>query len=212
MDAIAVLPVKRFDQAKQRLGEAVEPQRRPALIAAMAEDVLDELARCRRINAVLVVSSEPAIEELAGARGLETIADPGGLGHSGAAKLGVGRAVALGGGCAALLPGDCPLVDAAEIDGALERLEPESVAIIPDRHGTGTNGLLLAPPDGIDPSFGPGSFERHTEMARTAGLTPVPEPLPSLGLDLDTPGDLEELQTLLAADPSPAPRTAEVLA
>ncbi len=37
---------------------------------------------------------------------------------------------------------------------------------MPDRHGTGTNGLLLTPPDAIAPSFGPGSCERHRALAR----------------------------------------------
>ena len=41
--------------------------------------------------------------------------------------------------------------------------------VVPDRHGTGTNGLLLTPPDAIAPSFGPGSCERHRALARAAG-------------------------------------------
>ena len=40
---------------------------------------------------------------------------------------------------------------------------------MPDRHGTGTNALLLTPPDVIAPSFGAGSRERHERLAREAG-------------------------------------------
>ena len=59
-----------------------------------------------------------------------------------------------------------------ELDALLQstrRRGPE-VVIVPDRHGTGTNGLLLAPPDAIAPSFGPGSCERHRALARAAGV------------------------------------------
>ncbi len=77
------------------------------------------------------------------------------------------------------------------------------VVIVPDRHGTGTNALLLTPPDAIEPAFGPGSFARHRELAGTAGVAE----LPSLTLDIDTP---EDLATLLAGSAG-APRTRALL-
>ncbi len=40
------------------------------------------------------------------------------------------------------------------------------MTIVPDRHGTGTNALLLAPPQAIAPAFGPGSCERHAAPGR----------------------------------------------
>jgi 2-phospho-L-lactate guanylyltransferase len=91
-------------------------------------------------------------------------------------------------------------------------MEAGVVAVIPDRHGTGTNGLLMAPPDAIGPAFGPDSCERHLDRAGRAGWRPVREGLPSLALDLDTPDDLEELRARLAPDPDAAPQTASVLA
>ena len=42
MSTIAVLPVKRFDDAKQRLGEALRAGTRRALAEAMLTDVLTE--------------------------------------------------------------------------------------------------------------------------------------------------------------------------
>jgi 2-phospho-L-lactate guanylyltransferase len=68
--------------------------------------------------------------------------------------------------------------------------------IVPDRHGTGTNALLLAPPDALEPSFGPGSCRRHAQLARRAGIAHVILPVPSLALDIDTPEDLTELGRL----------------
>ena len=42
---------------------------------------------------------------------------------------------------------------------------------MPDRHGTGTNALLLTPPDVIEPSFGDDSRARHERLAQEAGAT-----------------------------------------
>jgi 2-phospho-L-lactate guanylyltransferase len=68
------------------------------------------------------------------------------------------------------------------------------VTIVSDRHGAGTNALLLAPPDAIEPSFGPGSFARHHEAALAAAASwHVADP-PGLLLDIDTPEDLAVLR------------------
>ena len=45
----------------------------------------------------------------------------------------------------------------------------DASAVIPDRHGTGTNGLLMSPADAIGPAFGPGSCDRHLDRAARAG-------------------------------------------
>jgi len=84
--------------------------------------------------------------------------------------------------------------------------------IVPDRHGTGTNGLLLSPPDAIAPSFGPDSCERHRALALAAGIDARIERPPSLLLDIDTGADLAALRERLAGLDAPAPRTRAVLA
>jgi 2-phospho-L-lactate guanylyltransferase len=85
-----------------------------------------------------------------------------------------------------------------EIDGLLSRHhEPPTVLIVPDRHGTGTNALLLQPPDAMKPSFGPGSHDRHHRHASAIGITAHTVEVPSLALDLDTPEDLRAVETTL---------------
>ena len=88
---------------------------------------------------------------------------------------------------------------------------PRTVLIIPDRHGTGTNGLVLAPPDVFAPAFGPDSCARHVSRARGSGISFALEAVESMGLDLDTPEDYTLLRDRLLLDPHPAPRTAKVL-
>lgn len=211
MKATAVLPVKRFGAAKQRLAVGVGKARRAAIVAAMLEDVLEAIDGARLVDRTLVVTSEPLAAELAAAAGAEIVADPDEGGHSGAALAGASRAEELGAESVVMLPGDCPLIDPLELDRLLTGLPERFAAVVPDRHGTGTNALVLAPPSVIEPSFGEGSCARHVAAARAAGVPYAVEELPSLGLDLDTPADVVALTRVLEADRKRAKRTAKAL-
>lgn len=211
MHATAIVPVKRFGAAKQRLGDALAPRARAELAAAMLTDVLAAIARSAAIERALVVSGEPRAAAIATEYRTELLADPDDSGHSAAAAAGVAVAAGHGAVAVALLPGDCPLLDPGELDAALATLDPPAVGVVPDRHGTGTNALLLAPPDAIDPAFGAGSHERHLSLARAAGVPARTVELPSLALDLDTVGDLEALRAVAARSPSACPATATAL-
>jgi 2-phospho-L-lactate guanylyltransferase len=209
--ATAVLPVKRFAEAKQRLAAGMDDERRAALVAAMLEDVLEAIGAARAVERTIVVSGEPRAQQLAAAVGAEVLPDPGDDGHVTATLAGIARAEADGAECVVLLPGDCPLLDPRELDHLLTGLPASFVAIVPDRHGSGTNALVLAPPGAIRPAFGEGSRERHVAAARDAGVPYAVEELPSLALDLDTPADVVALTTALAGRPKRARRTAKVL-
>jgi 2-phospho-L-lactate guanylyltransferase len=206
----AVLPVKRFGAAKQRLS-GVEAERREALIAAMLEDVLDAIGAARSIEQTIVVSGDPRAQEIASGVGADVVPDPADEGHSIAALAGIARAEADGADLVVLLPGDCPLLDPRELDRLLTGVPKRYVAIVPDRHGAGTNALLLSPPDAIQPSFGDGSRARHVAAAREAGIPFAVEELASLALDLDTPADLVALTRELEGRAARGKRTARAL-
>jgi 2-phospho-L-lactate/phosphoenolpyruvate guanylyltransferase len=210
MRATAVVPVKRFAVAKSRLATGVEETRKPGLVAAMVADVLEAIASARLIERTIVVSQEPRAAELAAAAGADLLSDFDDASHSAAALAGIAAAEAAGTACVALLPGDCPLLDPRELDKMLTGVPDRYVAVIPDRHGTGTNALVLAPPGAIEPSFGEGSRERHVAAARAAGVPYGVEELRSLGLDLDTPADIVAL-TMRVEMGGGAKRTAKAL-
>ncbi len=209
--ATAVLPVKRFDAAKQRLAAGLDGGRRRALAAAMVADVLEAIGAARSVERTIVVSGDPVAQELAAAAGAEVVPDPGDAGHVQAALAGIARAEVEGDDCVVLLPGDCPLLDPRELDRLLTGVPERYVAVVPDRHGSGTNALVLRPPGAIVPAFGEGSCERHVAAAREAGVPFGVEELPSLGLDLDTPADVVALTTQLLSTPGRARRTAKAL-
>ncbi len=218
MKATAIVPVKRFGHAKQRLLDTLDRPQRASIVKAMLTDVLAAICASQQVERLIVVTGEGRAERIALARArltevpVEVLQDPHDRGHSEAAVLGIIRALHHGAGCCALLPGDCPLLDPSELDAALARMHPGRVAVIPDRHGTGTNGLLMAPGDAIGPAFGPDSMRRHSDRAERAGHQAVVEELPSLALDLDTADDLEALIATLSAEPGRAPTTAAALA
>jgi 2-phospho-L-lactate guanylyltransferase len=203
----AVLPVKSFSRAKQRLGDAVGGDEREALAAAMVGDVLAALASVPDIDDVFVVTAEPRAARAAG--DAVVIEDPDEAGQSAAAARGIDAALVRGAERVLLVPGDCPALDPRELSGLLAR--PAEVVIVPDRHGSGTNALLLKPPTVMAPSFGAGSFARHAALARAAGAAVKVAELPSLSLDVDTPDDLAALRAALERRPDTATRTRAVL-
>lgn len=192
MRTVAILPVKSFPAAKQRLRDGLDPERREALVQAMLADVLNSL-RSADLEAIMVVTASTAARRIALDRGAEVFADQE-TGHNAAAMLGIQVALERGADRALLVPGDCPVLDSEELDGLLGRpVAAPSVIVVPDRHGTGTNALLLTPPDALEPSFGPGSCQRHVSLARADGIGAEVVVLPSLALDIDTPDDLASL-------------------
>jgi 2-phospho-L-lactate guanylyltransferase len=207
MATLAILPVKTFSQAKQRLRAGLPAPTREALVEAMLADVLGALTRSS-VDAILVITASAAARQLAYEHGARVLADEE-AGHNTAAAIGIAVASAEKLDRALLVPGDCPALDPVEIDDLLSRpVPPPSALVIPDRHGTGTNGLLLSPPDAIPPSFGPGSCRRHLTLAAARHVAAERVEVPSLAVDVDTPEDLEAL----AALPERARRTAAVLA
>ncbi|MGC1853412.1 MAG: 2-phospho-L-lactate guanylyltransferase [Solirubrobacterales bacterium] len=211
MRATAILPVKRFAEAKRRLAAGIEDERREALVAAMLEDTLEAISGARSIERTVVVTGDPRAQEIVAAGDADVLPDPADEGHVVAALAGIARAEVGGAERVVLLPGDCPLLDPRELDSLLTGVPESFVAIVPDRHGTGTNALVLSPPGAIRPAFGEGSCDRHLIAAREAGIPFAVEEVPSLALDLDTPADVIALTRELEARRGRARRTAKVL-
>jgi 2-phospho-L-lactate/phosphoenolpyruvate guanylyltransferase len=209
----AILPIKRFTFAKQRLGASVEDPLHAQLVRAMVGDVLRALAQTPGIELTIAVTSEPVAIGLARGLGALVVADEAEAGQSAAVELGVARALLEGFERVLCVPGECPALEPSELAELLARGAPgpPGVVVIPDRHGTGTNGLLLQPPDAIAASFGPGSCERHLSLAHEAGVEARVERPASLLLDVDTGADLSALRERLAGEQRGAPGTRVLL-
>jgi 2-phospho-L-lactate guanylyltransferase len=200
MTSIVVLPVKRFGAAKSRLGDR---SLREQLAPAMVEDVMREFAGWD----VVLVSGEPFARALGEELSFTVLDDPD-TGHVPAAIRGITQATARGATAAVLLAGDCPLASSADVAALIAG---NDLTILADRHGSGTNGLILTPPGAITPSFGEGSRSRHEQLAADAGINCVVAENTSFALDIDTPCDVDTLVTALRRSPDVAPRTRAAL-
>lgn len=213
MTTLAVLPVKSFSRAKQRLEEIMPAGPRRALAEAMFADVITALRRTPSLDAIVVVSADHGAQRLAGGHGATVLDDHRETGQSAATELGIDDARKRGFDRVLLVPGDCPTLDPQALESFLGRPRSQTphVTIVPDRHGTGTNALLIEPPEALHPAFGPGSRERHVEHAEAAGIPHAVVEVPTLGLDVDTAEDLAVLRETLAGSRGGAAHTRGML-
>jgi 2-phospho-L-lactate guanylyltransferase len=178
---------------------------RQALAAAMFSDVLSTLRRVPGLDEIAVVTGDRSAESAASGERVTVLHDPSQAGQSDATLIGIRHALATECDRALLVPGDTPLLEPGDV-ARLISASP-GVVIVPDRHRTGTNALVLSPPDAIEPSFGPDSCARHVAAADAAGVPHRVEEIPGLALDVDTPGDLAELAAALEGRRGQAPST-----
>ncbi len=191
---VAILPVKRLEDAKQRLSDVMPAGFRRAFAEAMYSDVLLALRRSTSVDRVIVVTADRNAARIAEGNDAMVLNDTGSS-HSEAAVIGLRRAHELRVPRALLVALDCPLMAPAELDELIARRVPrDSALIVPDRHGEGTNALLLSPPAALIPAFGEGSRQRHVDLATERGSAPEVVDVPTLALDVDTPDDLQVLR------------------
>jgi 2-phospho-L-lactate guanylyltransferase len=190
----AVVPVKEFAGAKQRLSGVLSPAQRAALYAEMLDHVLATLADARGLDGIAVITNETR----AARYGVRVIPDLECRGQSAAVAQGARVLAAEGVRGILTIPGDVPLATAAEIERVLTEHGdvPRAMTIVPSHDGKGTNALAVSPPDLIPFHFGDASFEPHCAEARALGLEPRILRLPGLGLDIDTPDDLALLRAV----------------
>jgi len=199
----AVVPMRGLATAKTRLGPDLDAASRSELAEAMLRRTLIATRDAASIEGTVVVTKDPEVAGLAHAHHAVGLVErlPG-LNEA----IDAARSVALARGATAVLvlPADLPNVTAAAIDALvaeatavvarvadpLGATRPQGiVALVTDRHGLGTNALLLSPPGIIDPAFGDASRAAHRRAAIAAGAMPVELDGP-LSLDVDTPADL----------------------
>ena len=185
----AIVPVKTFAQAKQRLALVLSGEERARLAEAMLCDVLEQLTAVSHLEGVLVVTADASAAQIAGSFRARHIRD--------LSESGVNQAVARGldavpaAECpVAVIAADVPFATSTEIAEALAQLEQHSVVLTPAEADGGTNLLALRRAGLIEPSFGDGSFARHREQARKLNLNCCIFRAKGLGHDIDRAGDL----------------------
>jgi 2-phospho-L-lactate guanylyltransferase len=188
----AIVPVKPLRRGKSRLAGILSEDERTELNRSLLQNTLKTFADLREVEEVLVISRDPQALAIARHYGARTVREDGQPELNTALKRATVVAQVYATRGVLVLPADLPLVTREDVLTLIEHAgEPPSVVIAPDRHGTGTNALLISPTGLIEYDFGENSFERHCQQAREAGARLEIVNLPTLGLDLDLPEDLE---------------------
>lgn len=187
----ALIPVGALDGAKSRLGAVLDAEERHDLVLRLADATIRAAVATPGIAETLVITPDDTVRGLALTAGARPI-----LQRSRGLNAGLreARAEALAAGATAvlILPIDLPQVSPAALGEVVDALRDDAgplVVLVPDRHGRGTNTLLLAPPDVIEVCFGGDSHAAHAAAAADVGARFLELGGP-LAYDLDTPDDL----------------------
>lgn len=188
----AIVPVKPLRRGKSRLAGTLTEDERTELNQSLLKHTIETLSGLKEIEQVLVVSRDPHALTIARNHGARTVLEDGQPQLNTALKRATVVAQVYATRGVLVLPADLPLISPQDIRELIDRaIDPPVVVIAPDRHQKGTNALLISPSGLIEYDFGENSFERHCERVKEAGARLEIVNLPSLGLDLDLPEDLE---------------------
>lgn len=187
--------MKPLGNALRRLAAALDRATRRELQEAMLSDVLAACAGTAALAGVRVVTSDPRAAALAAAAGALHVPDhvPA-EGMNAAVRLGLAAAARAEAEAALVLTADLPLASPEDLEAVIAAATPApGVTLAPSRDGTGTNAMLIRPPEALVPELGPDSLARHLGQAAARGLAVCRLERPGLGLDIDTPEDLGRL-------------------
>jgi len=197
----AIVPVKPLRRGKSRLSGALDDSQRADLNRWLLQRTISTLTQLREVEQVLVVSRDSAALALARELGARTVQEDGAPTLNTALRRATVVAQVYATRGVLVIPADLPLLAPSDVVTLIQRsTDPPVVVIAPDRHRRGTNALLLSPAGIIEFEFGGHSFKRHCNRALKAGARLEIVELPSLGLDLDVPEDLEMVQQLRGSD------------
>jgi 2-phospho-L-lactate guanylyltransferase len=195
MKISALIPVKGFRNAKQRLSPLLGAADREALAEAMFRDVLREVLKARGVDGAFVVTGSDQVQEIAAALGAQVIRETAERGETGAVDFARLELKRTGREAVLIIPGDMPLLRAQDIQQVLSQVPPGQKSpyalLVPSHDRLGTNALLLAPPDVIKLRFGYDSFTYHSSQVAAAGLPLRFMENERIALDIDEPKDLE---------------------
>jgi len=184
----AVLPVRRWDGAKSRIG--LDRPERASLAEAFSRDVIDVLLRSTVIAQLVIVTDEDGLGQIRNERLVAITSEP-------RQRFGQGlrNAVAAGVTWAGhhradaplmVLPADLPSLTTSGLEDAIRQMQDHARAFVPDSEGEGTTLLYARRPGLIRPAYGRGSAQAH----RHRGHEPCAAVDPGVRRDVDTLGDL----------------------
>ncbi|MBI2358586.1 MAG: 2-phospho-L-lactate guanylyltransferase [Deltaproteobacteria bacterium] len=195
MKVSALIPVKSFTQAKQRLTPLLGEGEREVLAEAMLRDVLGRVVLARGLEAIYVVTADERVSTIAESLGARVLREKGECGETEAVQFALCELKQMGVAVVLVIPADIPLVRTSDIEDLIapawrDHSGAPFVVLVPSHDRLGTNALLLSPPDVIGLRFGYDSFSYHLRQAAGRGIPFQVMENARIGLDIDEPSDL----------------------
>lgn len=203
-----IVPVRGLATGKSRLAGLLGPQERHALNAMLLQRVLDAIERCEGdLSRCIVASAGADALALARERGALPLVDARESGLNAALEAARDTARARGASSLLVLAADLPYANSDALSRLRHQTLVGSAAIIADKHGGGTNGLLLPADCGVKFTFGEGSLARHCDAIEALGVKVTIWSDPALAFDIDSPADYREWQSRSAHPSAGGPGT-----
>ena len=197
--AWAVVLVKPFRRAKQRLATVLDAGERAHLARVMLEDVLCALDGCQqRLAGVMVVTADEDAMSIARRHDAVIVAETTVDGLNAATMRAIDH-LPRRDASMIVVPADLPHVSRTDIEDVVELIDRSPAVALVRASDGGTNLLACRPADVIAPSFGLDSFRAHCVAAVRQGVTPTVRLAPHLALDLDKPEDLTAFVSIESA-------------
>jgi 2-phospho-L-lactate/phosphoenolpyruvate guanylyltransferase len=203
VNVAAIVPVKTLDAAKSRLGLVLDTEERGRLALWLLGRVAGALTASNAVSAMAVVSPDDAVLAWARAAGFAALPQESGELNT-AVALGARWAENSGAGALLVTLGDLPFLTGGEVRALIargsslarrSRADRAGVAVLaPDRAGTGTNALYVAPPAVLPFAFGAGSRKRFMALALEQRVTIAIFDSPGTAFDVDGAADLALLR------------------
>ena len=196
MKVSALIPVKGFTNAKQRLSPLLDGADRELFAEVMFRDVLKQVLKAQGLAETFVVTGDDRVAEIATRLGAQLIREKAERGETDAVDFARLELKQLGREAVLVIPGDLPLVRSRDIEAVLVQIpngaSPPFALLVPSHDRMGTNALLLAPPDIIKLRFGYDSFSYHMSQVSAQGLPVRFIENEHIALDIDEPQDLQQ--------------------
>lgn len=185
-----LIPIRGLQAGKSRLAAVLSRDERVAFNALLLWHVMVAASAAFGPERTAVVGACDQALQVARSLGVRALRQGGGTGLNHAVTQGVAWLRAAGARSVLVLAADLPSVVASDLIALANQGGVGRVVLCPDKHGTGTNAMLLCEGVSLRFAFGPQSCAAHCREATRSGATPKICINERIAFDIDTPEDL----------------------